>query len=246
MDYILRITATQAVLLRLIELFSILSVVWLRLLSVALTEERDSLVRPYSTLVNSQENYQSSYNPFYDYFHHFYMSEMTNQNTTTNPNPQTAPVTLDDMFAAFGGQGDVLKGIFTAYSDNLHGTIATLEQKVKEQELELIATKRNGTFTLTQNDMQRMAISIAKATAPQPKNKIEAVMPEKFEGKPEQVDPFLSAIQLYFTLRPDTFQNDLQKILWILQLFTKEAGPWSRSKVKKITAGEVVYKSVTS
>lgn len=39
-----------------------LSVVSLRLPSVALTEERDSLVRPYSTLVNPSENSENFYN----------------------------------------------------------------------------------------------------------------------------------------------------------------------------------------
>lgn len=172
------------------------------------------------------------------------MSQMTNQTNTTNPTPQNDAVDLETMFASFDVQGPALKELFRVYTEGLHHKVAALTQLVTEQEEELKTAKKTGKLSLTPTDMQRFAATVAKAAAPAPKNKIEAVMPEKFDGKPDRVDPFLSAVELYFTLRPDVFQNDLQRVLWILQLFTKDAEPWARSKVKKLTAGEVVYTSV--
>lgn len=172
------------------------------------------------------------------------MSQMTNQSNTTNPTPQNDAVDIEDIFASFDAQGPALKELFRLYTEGLHHKVASLTQLVAEQEEELKVAKKTGKLSLSPTNMQRFAATVAKAAAPAPKNKIQAVMPDKFDGKSDQVDPFLSAVELYFTLRPDAFQNDLQKVLWILQLFTKDTEPWARSKVKRLTAGEVVYTSV--
>lgn len=123
----------------------------------------------------------------------------------------------------------------------LAAEIAKLRIENANLDTQLQAAKNIGTFTLTAGDISALGSSIASAVAPTPKTKMEAVVPAKFEGKPDQVNPFLSAARLYFALKPDAFSTEKQKVLWLLQLFTGLAEPWTRAKVDSILGGTSVY-----
>jgi hypothetical protein len=59
-------------------------------------------------------------------------------------------------------------------------------------------------------------------------------LPSFFDGS--DVDTFLREIALYATVRPDNFQNDIQKISWALAFFCGgAAGPWVHAAMQAIT-----------
>lgn len=156
--------------------------------------------------------------------------------------PQQAEV--DILLGQFGAQAPALKRLLEGFIDPLHIELTKLRKENADLKDELDSAKTSGKLTIAPLDLKTFASDVASSLAPKPKNKIEAVLPAKFEGKADQVDPFLSASRLYFTLRPADFTNEGQKILWMLQLFTKDAEPWARTRVKQVLDGTVLYTSV--
>ena len=165
---------------------------------------------------------------------------MTNNNPT-NPPASSNDARLQNLLAQFGPQAAPLEEILKGFIVPLQDEVAKLRQEKADLGDELAAIKQTGSFTLRPADIAALGVSIASSVTSTPKDKLEAVTPTKFEGKPDKVDSFLSAANLYFALKPNAFSNETQKLLWLLQLFTGAAEPWARAKVESILAGTSAY-----
>lgn len=111
--------------------------------------------------------------------------------------------------------------------------------KIENNDLatELQDAKTNSAFTLRPNDLANLGAAIASNVSSAPRGKVEANPPEKFEGKPEQVDPFLSKAALYLDLKSSSFATEKQKIQWLLTFFTGKAEAWGTAKSAEVLAG---------
>src|ERR1700742_1159300 len=161
-------------------------------------------------------------------------------------NPSIPPTSsnedrLKNLLAQFGPQAAPLEEILKGFIIPLQDEVAKLRQEKADLGDELAAIKQTGSFTLRPADIAALGVSIASSVTPTPKDKLEADTPAKFEGKPDKVDSFISAANLYFALKPNAFSSETQKLLWLLQLFTGAAEPWARAKVESILAGTSIY-----
>jgi len=160
----------------------------------------------------------------------------------TDSNQPPAQPTRDQLLAQFGNQAPTLHALLQNYCQPLKDRIDTLEQENTSLKSQLATAKNNATFSLDANDMASLGAVIASAsTASRPK--IDAALPSKFEGKPEQVDPFLSAARLYLVLKSSAFSDESQKMLWLLALCSGPAEPWARTKINDFLAGNIPYSS---
>jgi hypothetical protein len=62
-------------------------------------------------------------------------------------------------------------------------------------------------------------------------NKLEVPLPEKFNGKSELVESFISSIANYMELKKSSFPDERTKILWTLNLFDGAAKTWAESRL---------------
>ena len=61
--------------------------------------------------------------------------------------------------------------------------------------------------------------------------KLDIPMPEKFDGKPEHVEGFLSNLSNYMELKRGNFPDDRFKILWSLRFFDGTAKGWAEGRL---------------
>lgn len=169
-------------------------------------------------------------------------------NNTTHPTPTAQPTqpTFEELLDQFGSKKDVLRQIL----ERVHMELA---DKVGD---ELAALKTRNTaledqVSLLEQKVQADTISLAHAlksivTSGTPKDKLDASPPSPFEGKPEEVEPFLAAARLYASLKPNAFSSEKQRMLWLLSYFTStRSEPWARGEVAAIEAGTNAYKTYT-
>lgn len=159
----------------------------------------------------------------------------------------TAP-TLDDLLSGFGENKENLRALLAGITNNFNVQLDALQQRNNQLTQELNSMRQNPSLTMQPIDVASLAASIAAAIPPPPvsKDKVDVVPPSKFEGKPEQVESFLSSANLYFALKPNAFSSEKQKILWLLGYFTGNAEPWARSKRDKILSSTNPYSSYAS
>src|SRR5215469_12861824 len=71
----------------------------------------------------------------------------------------------------------------------------------------------------------------ASTSYPPTAPRVEVPVPSNFEGKSEEVEPFLARVKDYMTLKEADFPTERYKIQWCLYLFSgPRAEPWARSK----------------
>lgn len=159
--------------------------------------------------------------------------------STSTPTLQT----VDQLLATFGDKEASLRALLAGITNSLEGQLRTLEARNTQLEQELSTLRQTGTLSLQPMDIASLGTSIAAAIPPTPvsKDKVDVVPPPKFEGKPDQVEPFLSAANLYIALKPSAFPSDRQKTLWLLGYFSGNAEPWARAKKEKLLAGISLY-----
>jgi len=83
---------------------------------------------------------------------------------------------------------------------------------------------------------QAIAATLPAPTPPPPRD-IDLALPEKFEGKPEDVESFLSRVKDYLALKEDSYPTAKRKIQWALLLFKgPRAEPWASAKRAAFTS----------
>ncbi len=163
--------------------------------------------------------------------------------TTLDPNEQRA----NDLIAQFGHQGAALRELLMGAVAPLQTEVSKLRQENADLLTELATIKATGSVSLQPVDIAALGSAIASAVPlpTVPRDKLDAVTPDKFEGKPDQVDPFLSAARLYFALKPRAFSTERQKMLWVLTLFSGAAEPWARAKSELLLSNSLASLSAT-
>uniref|UniRef100_A0A803TL97 DUF4939 domain-containing protein n=1 Tax=Anolis carolinensis TaxID=28377 RepID=A0A803TL97_ANOCA len=60
-----------------------------------------------------------------------------------------------------------------------------------------------------------------------PKQKCPAALPEKFTGKKEMFETFITQVELYTQLRPDAFTSEKVKVSFTISLMSGPAAKWA-------------------
>lgn len=169
---------------------------------------------------------------------------MTNGTPMENNQPDPTPPTLEELFDQLGSKKEIFKEILgrvhRQLADDMGDELAALKTRNRALENQVAHLEQK-----VQGDTVSLAHALKNiVTSGTPKDKLDASPPSAFEGKPEEVEPFLAAARLYHSLKPNAFSSEKQRMLWLLSYFTSsQSEPWARAEVKSIEAGTNSYKT---
>lgn len=85
---------------------------------------------------------------------------------------------------------------------------------------------------------QQLTQLLSTAARPPQSRLAEAQPPEKFSGKPEEVEPFLSAARRWIAMAESKVPTLRSRFLWALSFFVEKAEPWQRAYSDAMSTGK--------
>src|SRR6201992_340850 len=89
--------------------------------------------------------------------------------------------------------------------------------------------------------------TILASTSPPPKKEGLKLQPlEKFDGSPDQVEPFLASVRRHLHGEPEKHQVWERTLVWILDPFTGNAERWGSANSERVVKGDIPWSDFDS